>query len=101
MYRCEAPPREPEFPDPARIAARTAGYICRVTRAVLALLLGMALALAPPALAKKHRHHPPRCSLSGSKTLLQTKDARVFYRTSRGTTTEYACMFARNKRFAL
>jgi hypothetical protein len=62
------------------------------------------LAVAPSAaLAKKRKHRPAPCSLTGSKTLLQTKNARVFYRTDvkRGTTTEYACMFARNKRFAL
>jgi hypothetical protein len=60
-----------------------------------------ALATAPSADAAKKRRHPARCSLTGSKTLLQTRDARVFYRTKSGTTTEYACLFARNKRFEL
>jgi len=51
----------------------------------------------------KKRKHSPSCSLSGSKTLLTTRDARVFYKTSSktGTTTEYACLFVRNKRFEL
>lgn len=68
------------------------------------MLLGIGLALAPPAaLAKKRKHRPAPCSLTGSKTLLQTKGARVFYRTDvkRATTTEYACLFARNRRFVL
>ena len=74
-----------------------------MTRAGILVLLAAILAAAPPAALAKKRHRPARCSLSGSKTLLQTKDARVFYRTDvkRGTTTEYACMFARNKRFPL
>src|SRR3954452_13084699 len=105
MYRCEGPPREPEIPDAARIAAGSAGYIRRVIRGprtALVIVLAAWLALAPPAaLAKKRKHRPAPCSLSGSKTLLQTRSARVFYRTARGTTTEYACMFARNKRFPL
>jgi hypothetical protein len=67
----------------------------------LALALVATFASAPPALAKKHK--PARCSLSGSKTLLATRDARVFTKTAAksGTTTEYACLYARNKRFAL
>src|SRR4051794_3439644 len=107
MYRCEGPPREPEIPVAARIAAGSAGYIRRVIRGprtALVILLAAWLALAPPAaLAKKRKHRPAPCSLSGSKTLLQTRSARVFYRTDakRGTTTEYACLFARNKRFPL
>src|SRR5437899_2515058 len=65
---------------------------------VLAATLAVA---APAAIARKKRHRPAPCSLSGSKTLLATRDARVFYRTKSGTATEYACMFLRNKRFPL
>lgn len=70
--------------------------------AVLAGLLTLGLAAATPATAaKKRRHRAAPCSLSGSKTLLSTRDARVFYRTKSGTTTEYACLFARKRRFEL
>jgi hypothetical protein len=72
-----------------------------MTRVAIAGLIALLAVAPPPAIAKKRKHRPAPCSLTGSKTLLQTKDARVFYRTSRGTTTEYACMFARNRRFAL
>jgi hypothetical protein len=68
-----------------------------------AVLLALALAFSPAADARKKRHKPAPCSLSGSKTLLATRDSRVFYRddTKKGTVSEYACLFARNKRFLL
>jgi hypothetical protein len=71
--------------------------------AVSALALTGLLVAPQTALAKKRKHRPPACSLSGSKTLLATRDARVFYKTSSktGSTTEYACLFVRNKRFPL
>ena len=68
MYRCEGPPREPEIPDAARIAAGSAGYIRRVIRGprtALVIVLAAWLALAPPAaVAKKRKHRPAPCSLS-------------------------------------
>jgi hypothetical protein len=68
-----------------------------------ALLLAMALAFSPAADARKKRHKPAPCSLSGSKTLLATRDARIYYRddAKKGTVSEYACLFARNKRFLM
>src|SRR2546426_8572115 len=70
-------------------------------RIAVAALTVASLAAAPAGALAKKRKHPARCSLAGSKTLLATRDARVFYRTKSGTSTEYACLFARNKRFTL
>lgn len=66
-------------------------------------LLALAVAFSPAADARKRKHRPAPCSLSGSKTLLATREARVFYKddTKKGVVSEYACLFSRNKRFLL
>ena len=67
--------------------------------------LALVLVTAPAGEAKQRGHKPKQaaCSLSGSKTVMATTEARLFTKVDRrrGTLSEYACLYSRNRRFLL
>ena len=65
--------------------------------------LALVLVTVPAGEAKQRRHKQAACSLSGSKTVMATAEARLFTKVDRrrGTLSEYACLYSRNRRFLL